>query len=93
MSPLVSFEEEGINMRYIFGICYNEGLSQQMSLPRNLRPGWKNFEQERVFVGMNSMYKNEAITIRAPLVARAYPLILSKYCPSAKPMAYFEVDE
>jgi hypothetical protein len=38
MSPLVSFEEKGINMPHIFGICYDEGYSQQVSFPRNLSP-------------------------------------------------------
>ncbi len=51
-------------MRYIFGIHYNEGHSQQMSFTNNLWPGWKKFEQERVLVGMNTMHKNEAITIK-----------------------------
>jgi hypothetical protein len=44
MSPLVSFEEKGINTPYIFGIRYDEGHSQQVSFLRNLPLQWKEFE-------------------------------------------------
>jgi hypothetical protein len=64
MSPLVSFEEKGVDMQYKFGICYNEGHSQQVSFPRNLSPQWKEFEQGRGLVGMNIMHKNEAILLK-----------------------------
>lgn len=64
MSPLISFEEESINMPYIFGIRYDEGHSQQVSFPRNLPPRWKKFERGRVLVGMNTTHENEAITIK-----------------------------
>jgi hypothetical protein len=64
MSLLISFEEKGINMPYIFGICYDEGHLQQGSFPRNLPPQRKKFEQRRVLVGMNTTHTNEAITIK-----------------------------
>ena len=64
MSPLVSFEEKGTHMPYIFGIRYDEGHSKQVSLPRNLPPRWKKFERGRVIVGMNTTHENDAITIK-----------------------------
>ncbi len=64
ISPLVSFEEKSVEMPYIFGIRYDEGHSQRVSLPRNLPPRWKMFERGRVLIGINSTDNNAAAIIK-----------------------------
>lgn len=54
ISPLVSFEEKSVDMPYFFGIRYDEGHSQRVSLPKNLPPRWNMFERGRVMIGINA---------------------------------------
>ena len=64
MSPFVPCEEKVVDNNKSFGIRYDEGHSQQVSLPRNLPPRWKSFERGRVLVGMNTTHENKAPTIK-----------------------------
>lgn len=63
MSPIVSFDEKLVEMPYIFGVRYDEGHSQRVSLPRNLPPRWSMFERGRVLIGVNSTNNNAADTV------------------------------
>ena len=64
ISPYVSWEEKVVDNPMKFGIRYDEGHSQQVSLPRNMPPRWKSFEKGRVLLGMNTTHENQTPTIK-----------------------------
>ena len=64
LSPLISWEENSVDMPWIFGIYYDTSYSHVTSLPMNLPPRWKSFERGRVLVGMNTTHENTNPTIK-----------------------------